>query len=444
MKRGLFLLMLVCAFEASAQNFLISFTGTGASTTVSTVEVENLTAGTSRTLNGDDILRLTTTTGVNSIENGQSSRMNIYPNPMTDKSTLLISAPDAGDAIISVYDITGRRLTQIKSYIENYTQEFAISGLKTGLYFINVKGNSYQFSGKLVSNGKSDEPTSVKKVNANIAVDKKVSMMDTKGVQATIDMEYTTGDRLKFIGISGNYSTVITDIPTEDKTITFNFIACTDGDNNNYPIVEKGTQTWMAENLKTTKYNDGTEIPNITDGTAWGALTTGAYSDYDNIPDNSTTYGRLYNWYAVDNNAGTKVASNGGKNVCPTGWHVPNDAEWTTLTDYLTNNGYGYEGSGTDIAKSMAATSGWQAYGTPGTVGNDQASNNRSGFTALPSGGRYGTGAYNLIEGGGFWWSSSEDSAASAYRRRINYNSGDVNRSYANKQVGFSVRCLRD
>jgi len=88
----------------------------------------------------------------------------------------------------------------------------------------------------------------------------------------------------------------------------------------------------MAENLKTTKYNDGTAIPNVTVDATWAALTTGAYSDYSNTPANSTTYGRLYNWYAVDNNAATKMASNGGKNVCPTSWHIPTDAEWTTLT----------------------------------------------------------------------------------------------------------------
>ena len=109
----------------------------------------------------------------------------------------------------------------------------------------------------------------------------------------------------------------------------------TDIDGNDYKTVTIGTQVWMVENLKTTKYNDGTAIPNITDNTSWAALTTGAYCDNINTPSISTTYGRLYNWYAVDNNAGTKVASNGGKNVCPTGWHVPSDAEWTTLTTYL-------------------------------------------------------------------------------------------------------------
>ena len=218
----------------------------------------------------------------------------------------------------------------------------------------------------------------------------------------------------------------------------------TDIDGNSYNSIRIGTQVWMKENLKTTKYSDGTLIPNIQGNAEWAALTTGAYCDYSNTPSNSTTYGRLYNWYAVDNNAGTKVASNGGKNVCPTGWHVPTDAEWTTLTNYLTNNGYGYEGSGSDIGKSMASTSGWTTYGTAGTVGNDQVSNNSSGFTALPSGYRGYGGSYFDVGHGGGWWSSTEYSTTWAYYRFMFYDSDYVGRTNEPKHVGFSVRCLRD
>ena len=218
-----------------------------------------------------------------------------------------------------------------------------------------------------------------------------------------------------------------------------------DADGNVYTSVTVGTQVWMKENLKTTKYNDGTAIPNITDSTEWAALTTGAYCDYSNTLSNSTSYGRLYNWFAVDNNATTKVASNGGKNVCPTGWHVPSDAEWTTLTDYLTNNGYGYGGSGDDIAKSMAATSGWTTYGTLGTVGNDQASNNSSGFTALPSGYRDYDGTYFGVGEYSGWWSSSEASSYNtAFNQNVHYVTSIVFNNFGHKTYGASVRCLRD
>ena len=160
-------------------------------------------------------------------------------------------------------------------------------------------------------------------------------------------------------------------------------VSVTDINGNVYNIVTIGTQTWMAENLKTTKYNDGTAIPNVTVDATWAALTTGAYSDYSNTPANSTTYGRLYNWYVVDNNPATKVASNGGKNVCPTSWHVPTDAEWTILTTYL---------GGESIAGGKLKETGTAHWNSPNT-----GATNETGFTTLPSGLRYYDGSYFLI-----------------------------------------------
>jgi uncharacterized protein (TIGR02145 family) len=217
-----------------------------------------------------------------------------------------------------------------------------------------------------------------------------------------------------------------------------------DIDGNIYKTVTIGTQVWMAENLKTTKYNDGTAIPNVTVNATWNATTTGAYCDYSNTPSNSAIYGRLYNWYAVDNNVATKMGSNGGKNACPTGWHVPTSAEWTTLTNYLTNNGYGYEGSGNDIGKSMAATSGWTIDPTAGNVGNDQASNNSSGFTALPSGDRSSDGTFRTIGYLGNWWSSTEYNTANTYYRCMSSSLSYLYSDYIGKLGGFSVRCLKD
>ena len=217
-----------------------------------------------------------------------------------------------------------------------------------------------------------------------------------------------------------------------------------DVDGNIYNTVNIGTQSWMKENLKTTKYNDGTVIPNVTADATWSTLTTGAYSDYNNNPANSTTYGRLYNWFTVDNNPATKVTSNGGKNVCPTGWHIPTDVEWTTLTDYLTNNGYGFGGSGNDIAKSMASTSGWTTDPTIGNVGNDQASNNSSGFTGLPSGYRNFDVSFSYINANGIWWSTTEFSASDGYDRYIFNNTAIVYRNSGNKHYGYPVRCLKD
>ena len=421
MKKFLISLFIFCTLNANAQNFLITFAGTGGSTTVNTVIVENLRTGITITLNGDDVLQLTTTVGISDLENEKSSRIKIYPNPMTEKSKLLITAPYAGDAIISVSDITGKIVTHIRSNLENYPQEFTLSGLKNGLYIVNVKGNTYQFSGKLLSSGKSTGPAVIEKVGDKIDVDKQVSVMDTKGVQADVDMDYTMGDIIKFTGISGIYSTVVTSILDADKTITFNFIPCTDGDNNNYPVVEIGTQIWMEENLKTTKYNDEAEIPYKPVANEWKALSSPGYCWYDNdAAANKDIYGALYNWYAATNSG-----------ICPSGWHVPAHTEWTTLINYLGNN---------IVAGGKLKETGTKHWNSPNTDAT-----NESGFTGLPSGWRNQDGTFLYIGMNEAWWSTTEYDTDYAYERGLNYESGQAfSVSFNPKKNGYSVRCVKD
>jgi uncharacterized protein (TIGR02145 family) len=283
----------------------------------------------------------------------------------------------------------------------------------------------------LISNGKSTGTANIVKISNNIqAVAEKKSMMNSKGVEGNVNMTYTSGERLKYTAVSGNNKTVMTDIPTANKTVTFTFAECKDGDNNYYPVVQINAHLWMAENLKTTKYNDGTAIPNVTVDATWAAATRDAYCDYSNTPANSTTYGRLYNWYAVDNNAATKVASNGGKNVCPTGWHVSSDAEWTTLTTYL---------GGESVAGGKLKETGTTHWASPNT-----GATNETGFTALPGGYRFFNGSYGNIVYVGCCWGSTELSTAGAWSRDVYYDYSYVIRTSFRKQGGFSVRCVRD
>ena len=197
----------------------------------------------------------------------------------------------------------------------------------------------------------------------------------------------------------------------------------TDYDGNVYDIVTIGTQVWMKQNLKTTHYKNGAAIPNVTDNAAWAALATGAYCDYYNTSANSTTYGRLYNWFTV--NTG---------NLCPTGWHVPSDVEWTSLTTNL---------GGESIAGGkLKATTLWNSPNNGAT--------NSSGFTAIPGGGRYNNGSYSfsgynsIIGYYGYWWSSTESSIVNAWFRGLLYDFNHAGRENDSKKNGFSVRCLRD
>jgi uncharacterized protein (TIGR02145 family) len=217
---------------------------------------------------------------------------------------------------------------------------------------------------------------------------------------------------------------------------TYNSDAIVDFDGNYYNIVRIGSQVWMAENLKTTKYNDGNTIPNVTDDNTWEMQTSGAFCWYNNDAlTYKKTYGALYNWFAVNTNK-----------LCPTGWSVPTDGGWTNLTDYLTNNGYGYEGSGNDIAKSMAAEYNWTTSTIQGTIGNDQSHNNASGFSALPGGSRFWNSElyFMSIKNSGFWWCATEYNEGSSWYCDLAYNASTMGKRPTGKYFGLSVRCVKD
>jgi len=406
------------AITANAQNYLINFTGNGAASTVETVKVENLTSGATLTLSGNDVLRLSGSVGIIQLQNSSSSAIKIFPNPMDESSRVEVCPPVSGDAIITIYETTGTIILEHQSYLENSKQEFELSGLKNGMYLINIMGNSYQYSGKLLCTGLGNGSVHFEKIN-NLGnpvgkVSSKKALNESMG---TVDMPYTNGDRLKFTGKSGNYSTVKTDIPTQNKTLSFRFIACKDGDNNNYPIVEIGTQAWMGTNLKTTKFSNGISIPLVTESASWSELVTPGYSWYENAEGlNKNTYGALYNWYTV--NSGT---------LCPANWHVPTYDEWLVLADYL---------GGEDFAGGKLKDIGVENWINP----NINATN-ETGFTALPGGCLY----YSQFDGvgsAGYWWNSSEYGTDNAWMYFM-YSDGEGAYSYTDpKSSGYSVRCL--
>ena len=203
----------------------------------------------------------------------------------------------------------------------------------------------------------------------------------------------------------------------------------TDIQGNVYKTVLIGSQVWMAENLKTTKYVNDTDIPNVTGGAAWAALATPAYCWYNNDEAaNKPLYGALYNWYTV--NTG---------NLCPTGWHVPTDAEFKTMEITLGMSqaqADAFGNRGTDQGAQMKNTTGW-ATGENGT--------NTSGFSALPGGFRYYLDGSFLNMGSlTYWWSASENSATDAYQRRLDGNLSTVYRERTIKAAGKYIRCIKD
>ncbi|PKP35156.1 MAG: hypothetical protein CVU00_03645 [Bacteroidetes bacterium HGW-Bacteroidetes-17] len=181
-----------------------------------------------------------------------------------------------------------------------------------------------------------------------------------------------------------------------------------------YKSVKIGTQEWMAENLNVTKYRNGDPIPYVENNTEWMNLTTGAYCNYDNSTANADIYGRLYNWYAI----------NDTRNIAPVGWHVATTEEWKTLVNYIGLN----HGS-----NALRETGNIHWYG------DNTSADDYYGFTALPSGMRYIDGTYSGIGLYGEWWTST---SGCSWSLGIFYNS--VQEGYTEYKNGFAVRCIKD
>jgi len=242
------------------------------------------------------------------------------------------------------------------------------------------------------------------------------------------------GIGLMLLGLSCDIANPTSNIPA---------VSVTDLDGNVYTTVKIGTQEWTVENLRTTKYNDGTTIPHIINIATWDSCRytkTPAYCYYKNTTnaDSINKFGALYNRYAVDT-----------KKLAPAGWHVPTDSEWTVMENYLVQHGSNWDGT-TDTstynntAKSLAAKTDWNTYSSTGTIGCDLTINNRSGFSALPGGSRGRTGYFYGVGDYGNWWSATEFYDACYrylcnqldYLTRANYKVSD--------NCGFSVRLIRD
>jgi uncharacterized protein (TIGR02145 family) len=190
-----------------------------------------------------------------------------------------------------------------------------------------------------------------------------------------------------------------------------------------------GTQTWKAQNLNVETYRDGTLIPQSTTDADWlanGNAGIGAWCWYANLSSNGTVYGRLYNWYAVAGLDGSGTP----RNLAPIGYHIPTDAEWTTLTDSL---------GGETVAGGKMKSTGTSFWTIP-----NQDATNESGFTGLPGGFRNFNGPFSDTTFIGYWWSSTPYSTSDAWFRSLNSSEGSINKNYTTQPVGFSVRLIKD
>ncbi len=428
MKTFIFLASLLFTIaHLQAQDYHINFTGSGESSTVDSVHVLNLTQGTSLTLKGSDILHLYGSLEINSIFDNEN-RLQIYPNPMNEASKIEFYNSQTGQVSIEIFDVTGRVISTFEKQILQGYNIFEISGLNAGVYIVNISTAEWKYAGNLISTGWNSDTPTIKYVGSDLLLK---SIRPLKSLKNLVQMQYIDGERLLFKGISGNYSRVLTVIPANSQTINFEFVTCTDLDNNHYAVVTIGTQTWMAENLA--------YLPSVSPSSS-GSDTISFYYVHGYQGTNVTsaratgnyqTYGVLYNWPAAMNGEpSSNSVPSGVQGVCPLGWHLPGDYEWDVIANYLG----GSSGAGGKMKETD--TTHWYSPNTGAT--------NASGFSALPGGFRSNNGNFGYVRTYGYWWSSTESDALNAWFRFTYTINGHLGRSFLNKRTGFSVRCLMD
>ncbi len=442
----LFVSVLVLISTIHAQDYQISFAGTGASTTVDSVKVENLTQCTSITISGSDILHLVASVGISELNSGTGNKIRIYPNPTTDFCLVDFEATTKGKATIGLYDIAGKKISQVQEFLTKGYHTYQISGINNGIYTLKVESEAYYYNSKIVSINEAHENTDIKQIETipNIIIPKGTTK-SYESEKAIIVMQYNSGDLLKLTGKSGIFRTVVTLVPTNSQIVTFTFVLCTDADGNNYSVVRIGTQWWMAENL-----NAGTYVP-ITSPQVSGTKFCQNY-----IGENDTTcpMGGLYEWANMMQGSascnGTGAPPNDKcdipvQGLCPTGWHVPSHYEWTTLERNVGSNpgAFPYDVTtvsilGTDEGGNLkeTCTSHWKS--------PNEGATNKSGFTALPGGSAW-QGVFDDFTLSGYWWSSTESIPwYSAWVRGLNYSLTTIGRSEYFEESGFNIRCVKD
>lgn len=421
----------------SAQDFHILFKPQVSSIQIDSVLVTNLKTNQKVKLFGGDSLLLTTSsTSIPSLGINFKTGY-LFPNPCYNDATLIFTTSNSDKVILNVHSTSGQLLYQTNQNLSPGLHRFLVQFPVAGIYFLAVMKSEGSISYKAVCNGIKIQRTRIAYEGGEKLKFHEHSL-GLKSGTAEKKMTYLQGDILFCSAFSGAKNTVMTDSPKARKIYDVEFYECRDYDKRNYSIVKIGSQWWTVENLQSVTYNEGSAISHITDNPSWGALTAGAYCWYaNNEVSYKNIYGALYNWYAV----------NTGK-LCPLGWHVPTDVEWTNLENYLIAGGYNFDGTttGNKIALSLTSAANWTQSSFNGTAGYSgySAYRNKTGFSGLPGGHRSDDSHFHQLGETGGWWSNTALSQTEAWFRYLGYGLWDLNRSFIHRRYGIYVRCVLD
>jgi uncharacterized protein (TIGR02145 family) len=374
-----------------------------------TVQLEK--GGQTATTNADGSFTLSGITGIISSQNNLLSPHKFSATIQNGVLCLNITKKIA--VMVTTFDLTGKALSVIKVNLDAGTHSLVLPQRSNGIYLYDIKsGNS-----EVVLRDNFLSEMSHKTTMANQRFESTGLAKQAKVADAINDViAITKTGYLNYQGIVMN---------SDSSGMTIKLVASagtvTDTDGNVYQTVKIGTQIWMAENLKTTRYNNGLSIPLISDSVAWSNLKASGFCWYNNDSvNNKNTFGALYDWYTVQTG-----------NLAPNGWHVPTDSEWTVLTNYL---------GGISIAGGVLKEAGLLHWSSPNT-----GAKNTTGFSALPGGYRGATGPFTDIGNYGVWWSSTAYNSLYAWYRNMGYDGANVTPTYYDYyNDGFSVRCVKN
>jgi uncharacterized protein (TIGR02145 family) len=429
--RSLLTMVILCPFLLGAQTLRMTFSPTGASSTVDSVKATNLRTTDNVTLPGNDTLVLMVNTGINTISGGNQQGI-VFPNPFPGRTTLMASVGKAQTLLLEVFTFTGQSIARTEAFVQPGAHTFSLCLSRAGVYMVTMASDAGRTSFKVICSESSETGNRIRYSGSRQGNGNPASRKET----TIYTLGYKIGDILLYRCRGGVHTTIITDSPDASKQYTVEFVPCADPDGKNYAIVHIGTQIWMAENLAW--------LPAVSDSSKGSdslayyyvyAYEGSSVADAKNT-DNYKRYGVLYNWTAAMNAKGKK--SSKAQAVCPSGWHLPYDEEWkfleTTLgmsqhdadSTYLRNSG--------EAGMKLKSSQGWSADGN---------GSNFSGFTALPGGYRnvhpnfLKMGTYSL-----FWTGTRVDTLA--YYRSLGSADSGVFRLKTMRGHGFSVRCIKD
>ena len=471
---------------ASAQTVSVTFTGRDAQNhylPLNRVLVNNHTKGWQETLVWPDTVLVMTATGIGSVETFQETSLRLSqnnPNPFDGTTYVNVNVTEPGDVELVLTDITGRVVgANNYSPLRPGTHEIRITLSSPGLYFLTARQNGRTASVKMVNrgNGGGNAITFTDIVEANNYSPLPQSKIAHRG---ETDNPFDLGDQMEYVGfatfngteiVSGHVlqaleTSQIVVLTFEDGLPCFDMPTVTDHEGNVYATVLIGHQCWMRDNLRTTTSpSTGTYlVPAVNTGYTYTGKQARWYNN-DSATYAPMNYGLLYNWNAamdtfntaygetsvnidVSNEVLVGFASN-RRGICPAGWHLPSDAEWFQLTDYVSNQSdYACDDNSDNIAKALASTEGWsngEFCDDPCDVGYNSSTNNSLGFGAVPAGYYWSLG-FSGTSHGAFLWSSTESETLSsdAFNRRMLYYYPGVYWGTSDKSDGNSVRCVRD